>query len=213
MRYVRHFNIDWYRDLITDFERCYQELWYKLEGYNNFNNRTNRFKSTPIQGKNGITHPFPFAEKVYEVYEWLIGESKHPPKHIDDTLDFILQLAYFNPFIDFTELAHEIEWERWNGMHTGSFYSAAVIALKLNNGKDINATEMSLMLHISQVAVVKQIQNNKFPAKKIGSAWKIDARVAAQWIAEYNTENPIYISTISVDNERSKSEGLGTGIS
>lgn len=191
MKYVRHFNDETFNELIDDFERIYEELFYKLRGYNSTISRDNgMLEPTEIKGKRGITHRFPIAEKVYEIYQWLIGNRKTPPTHTEDTLYEILHLAYFNPVIEYSELSHDIEWERWRAMSTGAFYYATDIALRLHKKESINASELAFLTHVHHVTVLKQIKTEKYPAYKVGNVWRIESSVAKEWINNYNEKNP-----------------------
>jgi len=198
VRYVRHFNQEWYQELIEDFQRAFEEISLKLNGYNNHIKRNvTTIEPSPVMGARGMIHPFPIAEKVYEIYQWLTGNRKRPPKHTEETMGEILELAFFNPFIDMEEIAHDIEWERWKSMNTGSFYYATNISLRLHKGQSINASELAFLTHVNQVTVLKQIRTKKFSAIKDGNVWRIDAITAIEWIQEYNDKNPFDKNTES----------------
>lgn len=185
-KYVIHMNEEWYNDLISDYETAFQDLFDKLFWYNeNCDASTSRIESTPVFDKKGNKQPFPLAARLYPIYQWLVGEKKKP-EDFDETMNIIMNLVWFNPFIDYSELMeYDTQWERWTGhtgAYTGQFYRYAMIASNLENGESINATDLALLLNVTTMAISKQIKANKILATKESNQWVITAEEALRVI-------------------------------
>ncbi|PLS18925.1 hypothetical protein CVD28_00555 [Bacillus sp. M6-12] len=187
MKYIPVLNEEWKEDLLSDYEEAFKALSYKLQHFNEgFLPEKGEIPATPVN-KGRKEYPFPFAVIIDEMYQWMIGEKKRP-KEIEVMMEDMIQLVWFNPFVDYTELL-DIPWDRWSGLmgsYTGQFYRFAQITLKLEDDEGLNASDLALISGLSAVAIGKQIKEGKIQAKKTGTEWKIEAEEAKRWIESQN---------------------------
>ena len=186
MKYVKHLDEEWYEQMLADYEQAFQQTFYKLAHFNSSVIPFEvEFSATPVKAKKKKEkdYPFPLAEKLHVVFNWLNGNGTKP-KELNDILETILHLSWFNPFLDYTEVA-EVEWERWTGptgSHIGQFYRFSKVADAIDKGESINATDLSMMLGITSMAVGKQIKDGKVKAVKVKNEWTIEAPEAKSWL-------------------------------
>jgi hypothetical protein len=187
VKYIPVLNDEWFQCLLSDYEEAFQKLQYKLQHYNEgFSPENGLIPSTPVK-KGRTEYPFPIAVILDEMYRWMIGKEKRP-KEIEIMMHDIIELVWFNPFVDYTEVL-DIPWDRWAGLmgaYTGQFYRFAQITLKLDNNETLNASDLALISGLSAVAISKQIKDGKIVAKKEGTEWKVQAEEAKKWIENQN---------------------------
>lgn len=187
MKYIPVLNQEWMEDLISDYEEAFKALSYKLARYNeDYSPKNEGIGATPTQ-KGQKEYPFPMAITLEEMYLWMTGEKKRP-KEVEVMMEDMLQLIWFNPFVDYSELL-DIPWDRWSGLtgaYTGQFYRFAQITLKLEGNEPLNASDLALISGLSAVAISKQIKEGKIQAKKSGTEWRIETEEAKKWIERRN---------------------------
>jgi hypothetical protein len=173
MRLVRAMDERFYKDLVDELERGFQELARKFDHYSPGN-----YPLSVRVEEGDMKFPFPLAAEIYHIYRYLAGLAD-VPEHMYDTLQHICELVWRNPF---TEGRLQIEWELWEKTKLGFFVRCSFIAIALDAGESINSKQLSLMAGITPTAVIKQIREGKLPAEKKEREWEIQAQDALEFL-------------------------------
>ncbi|MBG9693185.1 hypothetical protein ABD91_20815 [Lysinibacillus sphaericus] len=182
-KYVLVLNEKWFEYLLRDYEMAFNELSRKLGYFNEGLAKEGVFIKSTTVNYLGNEYPFPIAVPLRQLYNWMTGVGGRP-EEVEKILENILQLVWFNPFVDNKEL-QDVSWEQWtgiNGSYIGIFYRFAQISLKLERNEEINATDLAMISGLSAAAIGKQLRAGKIKGNKTAAGWSIEAMEAKGWL-------------------------------
>jgi hypothetical protein len=175
MRLVKNMDDRFYKELVLELEQGFYDLSHKY----------NHFSVDPVPRPTAIQtgdqeFPFPLADEIYQIHQYLVGQSIAMPEFMYDSLQGICELVWHNPFLN--RNSYDIQWEAWEKTKLGFFVRCSFIAIALEAGDTVNSKQLSLMTGISATAVIKQIREGKLRAEKQDREWVIEAEEALAFI-------------------------------
>ncbi|WML54344.1 helix-turn-helix domain-containing protein [Neobacillus sp. PS3-12] len=171
---VKFLNRDFYDEMIKELVEGFEKLSLKFDHYS-----IGVMPQPQRINIRGEVFPFPLAAEIHAIYMYLAGLSE-PPNHMYNTLKSICGLVWGNPFTNKAD--YQIEWEQWERTKLGLFVRCSFIALSLEAEESINSKQLSLMVGLSSVAIIKTIKEGKLDASKDGRQWVIPSDDALAFI-------------------------------